>query len=88
MMKKGQGLSLNVLILVVLGLLVLGILLYMILGRNSSVTALSQCEGKGGVCVRSCSEGSVKIGGCGRDKACCKLFVESNLEIIEGDLFS
>ena len=66
MQKKGQGLSMNVIIIAALALLVLVILAVVYMNKmGGTVTTLARCESNGGKCVDvsdSCAAGwSVKI---------------------------
>jgi hypothetical protein len=85
--KKGQGLTLNTVIIAVLVLIVLAILIFIaykyIWGAGSSIGELSSCaarsEGsKTAECLNTCpstSNGFYKMGGCGSEatpgKYCC-----------------
>ena len=55
--KKGMGLSLNVIIIAIIGLCVLIVLVF-IFTRSSSdfATSISDCESMGGSCAKSCSD--------------------------------
>ena len=58
-MAKAQGLSLNVVIIAVLGLAVLFILITMLVTKSKSVGEADTCEGAGGECIskeKSCSD--------------------------------
>ena len=53
-MKKGQGISINVIIVAAIALLVLVILSVIFIGRIGTFsTAVGECENKGGTCVLS-----------------------------------
>jgi len=79
--KKGQGLSMNVIIIAAIALLVLVILSVLILRAGSGVATGTGCEATGGSCSDDCSERSgiwVKdltkggeSGGCRAEEVCC-----------------
>ena len=83
--KKGQGLSMNVIIIAAIALLVLIILAVLVLRAGNSVTIGTGCRGVGGACTDSdpgCSgiEGGIytqnfansgKTGGCAEQQVCC-----------------
>jgi hypothetical protein len=75
MLKKrdAQGLSIQIIILVAIGLIVL-IVLIAIFSRETgrTVGALESCESKGGSCAESCDNGKVlPYIDCGESKVCC-----------------
>ena len=77
MKNKGVELTLNVVILIVIGLIVAAILIYLISSSvrnaNRSVTA---CEDKGNRCDTSCADDEVAssffAGGCDEGYICCQ----------------
>ena len=87
MSKKGQGLSMNVIIIAAIALLVLVILAVLILRAGSGVTQGTGCSGVGGTCAGSCDEldgvyvknlpNSGRGGGCQEDEDCCVPLLKS-----------
>lgn len=76
MSKKAQGLSLNVVIIAILGLLVLGVLLYFVFGVFQGADSDTNCPSKHkGVCVEEDScKGTIIDDACGdTGLVCCKL---------------
>ncbi|MFH1850347.1 MAG: hypothetical protein ABH879_09300 [archaeon] len=84
MSKRGQGISLNVIIIAAIALLVLVILSIIFIGRMGGWrTQLDDCAQNGGKCIDagvSCGEGAAAdypteyqawSAGCGEDKKCC-----------------
>ena len=81
-MRKGQGLSLQTVIVAALVLLVLIILIAIFTGRMSLFgQSASECETKGGICQKPinddvrCGPGMVELTGSDckeKDKICCK----------------
>ena len=77
MMKKGQGLSMNVIIIAAIALLVLVIISVLVLRAGGNVNQSTGCTGIGGICVDSCDAQSGYIPdpthGCGQDSGltCC-----------------
>ena len=59
-MKKGQGISMNVIIIAAIALLVLVILAVLLLRAGGSVSEGTGCEGVGGQCDRECDSGYVR----------------------------
>jgi hypothetical protein len=67
--KKGQGMSLNVIIMAAIALIVLIVLVFIFTGRIKGFgTGLADCGSKGGICdpagnlrTRTCSEGKAPI---------------------------
>lgn len=54
--RKAQGMSLNVIIIAVIGIAILVILLFMVVGRTRIFGgAMSSCESKGGECLPECT---------------------------------
>ena len=82
-MKKGQGLSMNVIIIAAISLLVLVIISFLVIKTGNQVTDGTGCEGIQGVCVGSnfdnCADYAYTYGGtyiakdasCGEDEFCC-----------------
>lgn len=62
-MKKGQGISINVVVIAAIALLVLVILATLVLTTGKKTTAGSSCEGTGGRCFSE----SFFAGGCPDD---------------------
>ena len=78
-MKKGQGLSMNVIIIAAIALLVLVILSVLVLRAGGNVNTANSCEGKG-TCYAgadgnsACPQGTVydPVHGCGTEgEYCC-----------------
>ncbi|MBS3119416.1 hypothetical protein J4475_01180 [Candidatus Woesearchaeota archaeon] len=73
--RKGQGLSMQTIVIAILSLLVLVILVLFITGTSSRIfpfiTASASCEGRGGQCVETSAEcdsgqqAAFRYGGCG-----------------------
>ena len=60
-MKKGQGLSMNVIIIAALALLVLVVLTIMFLGRTATFGEASvDCQQQGGTCATICGQGDAE----------------------------
>ena len=58
MLKKAQGISLNVIVIAALALLVLVILAVVFIGRMGFWgDDVNDCENKGGVCAQTCGQG-------------------------------
>jgi len=55
-MSKGQGISINVIIIAAIALLVLVILAVLLLRSGSNVASGTACSGVGGQCAPSCSD--------------------------------
>lgn len=76
--KKGQGLSMNVIIIAAIALLVLVILAVLILRAGRDVTEGTSCESLGGRCAEECEDlGSDyfrdRSGNCmNEDQICCR----------------
>jgi len=80
--RKGQGLSLNVVILAILALVVL-IVLVSIFSKQTgkSVNILESCAGRGGECrSNGCLDGEFKLGTveCSDKKICCVNLLNKN----------
>jgi|TARA_Y100000310_G_C20558028_1_gene751552 hypothetical protein len=73
--KKSQGLSINVIVLAVIGLVVLIISIAIFSNETSkSVNLLESCDARGGLCVPSdevCSGITIPIIECGLGNKCC-----------------
>ncbi|MFP4522958.1 MAG: DUF6719 family protein [Candidatus Woesearchaeota archaeon] len=78
--KKGQGLSMNVIIIAAIALIVLVVLAVLIFGASSDVTTSQDCsygiyEGN---CINSvdgsCPDGQIKLigGSCDGEQICCR----------------
>lgn len=83
MKKRAQGMPVNILIIVAIGLIVL-IVLAVLIGKNvlDFGRTTSGCEQKGGICVKSISECSSKDGrvisaSCPPEKKYCCLTPEA-----------
>ena len=77
MEKRGVELSLNLIILLVLGLIVLGIVIYIVVDNmNKGNDDISACEAKGGQCKSQCDAGETGsaffTGGCHEGEICCR----------------
>ena len=58
MMKKGQGISMNVIIVAAIALVVLVILVFLLLDSGEKTSKATGCEGTGGICDSGeCPEG-------------------------------
>ena len=75
--RKGVEMSLNLIILIVIGLIVAAIVIYLVAsntGRFNSGT--SSCAGNGGQCKSQCDTGETGsaffTGGCAEGQLCCK----------------
>lgn len=81
MNSKGQGISINVIVIAALALLVLVVLAIMFIGRlNDTGTQLNACENKGGQCMdvtlqNTCPNDLRQIftGQCTAPQICCLL---------------
>jgi hypothetical protein len=80
MSKKGESISMSVIIIAAIALLVLVVLAVLILRSGTSVGQGTGCEGTGGRCTadEECGIGFAKditktgrIGGCKDDEICC-----------------
>jgi len=78
-MKKGESISMNLIIIAAIALLVLVVLAVMIMKSGNSLGRAGACEGAGGACKESCnpdyesrdfSKGG-KFGGCQEEQSCC-----------------
>ena len=73
--KKGQGLSVGFIILIVLGLVIVGVMIYMIGSRVKMFgTSTSSCIEKNGQCVSAGTcQGAIigKMKDCADDQICC-----------------
>lgn len=72
--SKGQGLSLNTIIIAILVVLVLVVLVAVFVGRiGNTEEQLQSCGAYGGQCFDSCSDSftDVDAKGCGTDQKCC-----------------
>ena len=84
MRRKGQGLSMTVIIVAAIALLVLVVLSIIFLGKMGDITRdISACEQKGGQCVASaddCSDEFSRITSdkCEGDEVCCLTIAESD----------
>ena len=89
--KKGQGLSLNVVVVAIICLVVLVVLVALFSGKISIVSKdLTDCEAKGGFCAQKCDAeyyATLEMGCLGGDKCCVELFENKKTELVEGDLF-
>ena len=56
MSKKGQGLSISTVIIIILCLLVLGVVIYMLINSAKEGNNALSCPTKGGICMQSCTE--------------------------------
>lgn len=78
--KKGQGLSMNVIIIAAIALIVLVVLAVLIFGASGDVTESKDCSNGiyGGTCVSSldgsCPDGQIKLigGSCDGERVCCR----------------
>jgi len=76
MRKKGQGLSLNVVILAILAIVVLVFLIFMVTTRTAKFEQTAEsCVGKGGVCIvdldkETIPAGFVKVSDYGKEYTC------------------
>jgi len=82
MRKNKKAQTINVIVMLVVGLVVVGMLIYLgykyILGTGESVGKLGSCEGQGGQCKAQCAENEKSFLGIGcpkkeggTDKYCC-----------------
>jgi len=78
-MKKGESISMSVIIIAAIALLVLVVLAVLILRSANSVADGSGCRGAGGQCADECDEDQTnvwtqngKLGGCLEGQKCCK----------------
>ncbi|MFH1506296.1 MAG: hypothetical protein ABIE94_04915 [archaeon] len=79
MLKRGQGISVNVIIIAAIALLVLIILAVLILRSGGQVSDGTGCRGIGGDCKSECLSGTEinniaqagERGGCLADQKCC-----------------
>lgn len=73
--NKGQGLSMNVIIIAAISLLVLVVLAVLLFGSAGDVNDAKSCEGNviGGSCAPSCQSGSIAViaSGCADQQKCC-----------------
>lgn len=76
--KRGVELSLNLIILIVIGLIVAALVIYLVVRTTSSGgNDLSSCSSKGGHCAQSggCNPGETESslfnGGCTNGNICC-----------------
>lgn len=77
--KKGQGLSVSMIILIVLGLIILGVLVFMIAGKVRQFgTSTNDCVEKRGECVPPAECGGSIIGqmDCEEGEICCVSYAE------------
>ena len=73
-MKKGQGLSLNTIIIAVIVIIVLVVLVLIFTGRIRIFSqTLESCSKNGGECRDSCESGEYSTAGsdCGEEMECC-----------------
>lgn len=82
-MRKGQGLSMNVIIIAAIALLVLVILAVMIFNTSDSVTTGTGCAGIGGHCQSACDSAYPILNpafkkSCGDDVCCIKISAGEN----------
>ena len=84
-MKKGESISMSVIIIAAIALLVLVVLAVLVLRSGSSIQKGTGCEGVGGRCMsefsdeQKCPDGYTyditksgkKLGGCGEDTPVC-----------------
>ncbi|MAE13018.1 hypothetical protein CMO92_00495 [Candidatus Woesearchaeota archaeon] len=75
MNKKGQGISMNVIIIAAIALLVLVILAVLLLRAGGNVATGTNCQGVGGDCDQgdTCDSGYIKdiTKGCENENPCC-----------------
>ena len=78
MLKRGQGISVNVIIIAAIALLVLIILAVLILRSGGQVSDATGCAGVNGRCAASCNPGEIphitqggERGGCEATQKCC-----------------
>jgi hypothetical protein len=77
MKKKGQGLSLNTIIIAILALLVLVVLVLIFTGQITiTIGDMNKCSSRGGTCMASCVDESGKAlismtGTCSGEQVCC-----------------
>jgi hypothetical protein len=80
--KRGQGLSLNMIIIAAISLVVLFVVISIFTGQTKqSVKTLESCPGKGGQCKPdSCSNGELKITNakCDSDNDICCIKISEN----------
>jgi hypothetical protein len=73
--KKGQGLSFNVIILAILGLIVLVVIVSIFAKQSGkSINALESCTGRGGECKSGCNSNEFVAGNvecADEDDVCC-----------------
>ena len=62
-MKKGQGISINVIVIAAIALLVLVVLAIVFLGQTGTFTkGVNDCENKGGSCtIGACPQGTTEF---------------------------
>lgn len=76
--KKGQGLSMNVIIIAAIALIVLVVLAVLIFGASNDVSTSKGCEDGiySGTCVsgNTCPDNQMKLiaGSCPESQVCCK----------------
>jgi hypothetical protein len=83
-MKKGESISMTVIIIAAIALLVLVILAVLVLRAGTGIGKGTSCEGIGGVCSEAysdqekCDSGYIydisksgKLGGCRTEEVCC-----------------
>jgi hypothetical protein len=58
-MKKGQGLSMNVIIVAAIALVVLVVLVVLVLNQGGNLANATACEQTGGSCISFPGEGSI-----------------------------
>ena len=78
-MKKGESISMSVIIIAAIALLVLVVLAVLVLRSGTSVAGGTGCEGVGGKCSDECNPDyesrditkSGRLGGCEDGQSCC-----------------
>ncbi len=79
-MKKGESISMSVIIIAAIALLVLVVLAVLVLRSGTSVAGGTGCQGVGGTCSGESSCGELatrditkggKLGGCADGEICC-----------------
>jgi hypothetical protein len=74
--KKGQGLSMNVIIIAAIALIVLVVLAVLLFGASSDVTESKGCEAGiySGDCKPVCGDGELRLLGasCPGEEVCCR----------------
>jgi hypothetical protein len=71
--KKGVEMSVNTMIIIVLGLLVLIIIAFLLMGGAKNFTDANKCQNKGGNCEKTqCDPGEISgVWSCENKNPCC-----------------